>query len=445
MSRFAYCILALAAVFPLSLGFAGEEKGEPKPPPKEDGAAPGAGAEKKPAGPKAPQVSPEERRKNFQRVREILMKNRKGEEITAEDRAFIKKNAPRMERMLDQRRGGQRPGAAGGQQPGGERRGGFGSFRDRMRRDPMKRYIAELNIVDRASLTAATTLFRAEAREEALAILDKVNETSPDTEAVGFARLLMGTYLQQMEKPEKAKEMFLAVTGRATPFAMMHLFKPDQIQGKAELVIATVKQMMATQKSAIDRCRVVQAMLDGLDRINLEPKARAEVLKAIAGMVSHEDAMANKEVLAKEREAYGDMFRGMNPMMGRESSWRRRGMDRGPEKGREAPGQAMKRRMKEMGDVPPERRRETIEQMKANIRKKLEALGEGGDPEVRERLEKNLEKIDKLEKKIDKKNDGDAAEKAEKRAKKQEEKERKKAGKEGKEEKEKGPVEGAQF
>jgi hypothetical protein len=448
MSRSACCFLFLVGVFPLALCFAGEEKDEPEPPKadrgaakKEEGKPLGPRAGGKAAGPRAPQAGAEERRKNFKRVREILMKNRRGEEITEEERAFISKNAPRMERMLDQRRPGQGPGGA---RPPGRRRGGFQGLRDRMRRDSANEFIAKLNVVDRASLMAATMLFEAEAHEEALATVSKVNETSPDTDAVGFARLLMGRFLLRMEEADKGREILRVVTGRAAPFALQHLLQTDQTQGQADRVIVVVNQMMAAQKSALDRCRVVLAVLEGADRIGLDPKPRAEVLKAVAAMVSREDAMANQELLAKERESYGQFFRGMGRRE-RELPWRRRARDR--EKG-EPPGRAMKRRMKELGDAPPDRRRETMEQMKANIRKKLESMGEGGDPEVRKRLEKNLEKIEKLQRKLERKKarDADGEGEADERARRKERKRRKKEEREGeKEGREDGPVEGAQF
>lgn len=331
-----------------------------------------------------------EREEMAARLREIMRKRRNGEELTDDERAFIQKGADRL-------MGGEGRGNQGGG-PGGEGRGGPPWARNAELRarpepaDPVRQGIARLNVADRAALGAAWALFETNKREEAVAAAAKVAEATPDPEAAGYARLLMGRFYLEMEKPDRAREMLQVVKGPAAALALKMLIEHLAADGGPDAVVAAYQALLAAQADvALDRARVLQALLDWLDgpgRERLEAEGRAKVLLAVAESVSREQAFAAKEALAKERQAAESAGNGTLPrfevFMGGE------GGPGGP------PGRdMMKERLKDLKDMPPDRRAEAVEDARQELKRRLAALGDDGKPDERMRLEKALEKLDK--------------------------------------------------
>ncbi|MCK6472662.1 MAG: hypothetical protein L6R28_13040 [Planctomycetes bacterium] len=261
--------------------------------------------------------------------------------------------------------------------------------------DPVRQGIANLNVADRAALGAAWALFETNKREEAVAAAAKVAEATPDIEASGYARLLMGRFYLEMEKPDRAREMLQVVKGPAAALALKILIEHLAADGGPDAVSAAYQALLAAQPDvALERARVLQALLDWLDgpgRERLEAEGRAKVLQAVAGSVSREQALAAKEALAKERDAAEAAERAGNRnlphfevFMGGE------GGPGGP------PGRdMMKDRLKDLKDMPPDRRAEALEDVRQDLKRRLAALEDDANPDERKRLEKALEKLEK--------------------------------------------------
>lgn len=336
-----------------------------------------------------------EREEMAARFREIMRKHRNGEELTDDERAFIQKGAERL--MGGEGRGG----------PPGMRNAEFRAHPEPA--DPVRQGISGLNVADRAALGAAWALFESNKRDEAVAAAAKVAEATIDLEAAGYARLLMGRFYLEMERPDRAQEMLQVVKGPAAALALRFQLEHLSAGGGPDTVVAAYRALLAAQADvALDRARVLQALLDWLDgpgRERMEAEGRAKVLQAVAGSVSREQALAAKEALAKEREAAQAAESAGNRNLPRVEFFM--GGEGGPGGPGGPPGREMKDRLKDLKDMPPERRAEALEDVRRELKRRLAALGDDGNPEERKRLEKVLEK---LEKQARKGADGEAGE-----------------------------------
>jgi tetratricopeptide (TPR) repeat protein len=164
---------------------------------------------------------------------------------------------------------------------------------------------ADLNVVDRAALASAQALMQAGKRDEAIAVAEKVATKSPDAEAAGVARLLAGRWYIEKGEEEAGNKNLRSVTGRAAALALAPLVEPLLKKQDRVGLVAACKDLVAAQPTGLDRCRVLKAMLDLLERPGPELSAelRAEVAGALSALVPYEEALAAKDALAKERAA----------------------------------------------------------------------------------------------------------------------------------------------
>ncbi len=335
----------------------------------------------------------DERQAMQQRAKEIWAKRKAGKELNEDERALL-------ERVMRQKE----PFEAGGRKPKGppwvRREEGERNPGRPQGPNPIQIFISEINVVDRAALTAAQTLFELERREQALEAAAKVIEKSPDKEAVALARLLAGRFHMRMEQPEKGRALLLQVTGRPAVFALHALLGPlirgqeageDQGEGAAKQILEAYKKMLSHQPEGLDRARLLQALVEGLSRPGISPELKAKVLGAVGETVKYDDALAAREALAKERKAFQD----------REQMARRMGPDR--ERGdRGRPEDDIKRRLKDMGDMPQGHRKKMLANMRAQLENRLKELGDAGPAEERENLQKALQRLEKHAKKLGK-------------------------------------------
>lgn len=332
------------------------------------------------------------------RIKEILAKRKAGQELTPQDKEFLEQNA----RFLKKTAKGDEPFR---KVPPAEKMPGLVEGAPGMgmgpQREPMKpgegelqALVGRLNVVDRAELSAAQHLWRATKRDEAVALAQKTAGKTPDPEAAGVALLMVGRFLMESGKAEEAAKNFRAVTGRAAALAMIDLAEPLMKAKDTPGLLAAFKDLLTSQKNGLDRCRVAKAFLEYLDRVGQEglaPEQRAELMQAVAASIPYEEAMAAKEELAKEQPPApqpATPFQGP-PMFGPGNMG-----PGGPGAG--MPPELMER-FRNLRDLPPEQRRETINVLMKEIAGQVKQLEAAGRMEEAKRLREILERHEQME------------------------------------------------
>jgi tetratricopeptide (TPR) repeat protein len=337
------------------------------------------------------------------RIKDILAKRKAGQELTPQDKEFLEQNA----RFLKKAAKGDDPFR---KMPPAEKMPGFVEGAPGMgpQREPIKPGEAELqsllgrlNVVDRAELSAAQQLWRATKHDEAVALAQKTAGKTPDTEAAGVALLMVGRFLMETGKAEEAAKNLRAVTGRAAALAMIDLAEPLMKTKDTPGLLAAFKDLLTSQKNGLDRCRVAKAFLEYLDRVGpdgLAPEQRAELMQVVAASIPYEEAMAAKEELAKEQppappQQQPPPFPGQ-PMFGPGNPGPMGGFMGGPGAG--LPPELMER-FRNLRDLPPEQRRETINVLMKEVAGQVKQLEAAGKVEEAKRLKEILERHEQME------------------------------------------------
>ncbi|MCW8133772.1 MAG: tetratricopeptide repeat protein, partial [Planctomycetota bacterium] len=249
--------------------------------------------------------------------------------------------------------------------------------------------LAKINVVDRALLSAALEQYRAEKRDEAAATAARVVEKSSDADGVGAARLFLGRVALEKNQPDEARKLFRAVTGRAAALAVPHLLEPlGKPDADAEAIAKEAKDLAAAQKSALDRCRVVKAVLDYLTRPTppgqgVPPELRVSLLLQVADWIPYEEALAAQAELVKEEplnEGPGGPRGGM--VAAREAA--------PPEMPRE-----ILDRLRDLRNMAPEQRKETLQHVRGMLQEQVEKLKGQGREDDANRLKEMLERFDR--------------------------------------------------
>lgn len=254
--------------------------------------------------------------------------------------------------------------------------------------------IAQVNVVDRAALGAAFAQYMSGKKDEALATADKVAQKSSDPDGQGLARLMAARMKMETGQTDEAQKLLRAVTGRAAALALMAIADPLVKAGDAEGVASAAKELVVAQKSALDRCRVVKALLDMLDRPNppgqgggLAVEARAGLMLKASEWVTYEDALAAQAILSKEPPIFEGPG-GMGGMGGPGQAGMKEPVQMG-----ELPGDLMQQ-FRNMKDAPPEQRREVLKNMRTHIEERIKKLNaEGKEPEAA-RLQEFMDRME---------------------------------------------------
>lgn len=377
---------------------AGEEGAPPPPPP---GPPPAAAA---PDAPKEnrERVNDPERREQMRHARQIMARKEAGEALTAEDREFLEQHGQELQKAQRRMGAGERDGRAGagpgqgpGPGPGMEPRQGpspLSSF-------ALRPLLEEINVADRASLSLALAKFQNEKKDEAIALAEKVADAkNADPEAAGVARLILARMLSEKGEKDAAARMFRTVTGHAAVQALANLLEPLARGGDSDGLLTAFKDLLAAQPDALGRCRVLKALLDLADRFGAEvlsAPALEKILQAAAGSVSAEEALANREALAKENQA---PFNRPPPGPMGPPGMR---MGEGAQGGL---GQEIMQKLMAARALPPDQRQEAIKDIKTMLDKGLEDRGREApkDPpkdELRRKIPKELKEKEKAARK----------------------------------------------
>ena len=284
MKRGCVCLLLVGLAFPWAQSGRGEDAPPPKDPPARVGKA---------------GITPEMKDK-IKRARELLQKRHRGEELTPEERAWLEKEAPEL------RAAAKRLGMMDPLEPGGFAGGAGPRLPFEAAQWEAQALMRELNVLDRAALTAAFLNLHEEKREEALAAAEKVMDKSPDPNASSLARWIIARIRQEKGETEAAGKLFRQVAGRAAPLALRDLLAPLLKAGDLKGALAAYKELAAAQPSALDRCRLLGALTEHLERLPADTvplETRTALLARAAETVAYEEAQAAREALQKEREA----------------------------------------------------------------------------------------------------------------------------------------------
>ncbi|MCZ7644194.1 MAG: hypothetical protein M5U26_02755 [Planctomycetota bacterium] len=240
----------------------------------------------------APEGGKDERGK----LKDLMAKLRNGEVLTPEEQAQMDQMKEGGKRLL-----GRVKDELEGKGPRGRGREEGGA---------LKPALELLNVHERAQLAAQIAQFQAGKKEEALAAIAKFIEEEAlqaerDPETAGVARLTLGHLQFEAGKAEDAMGTYRTVTGRMAPEALMALLEQllREKEPDANAILESYRQMLAMQKTALDRCRLLKGflhLLDGPSANRLVPEARAKLFEGAAGSVPREEALAHREALAKE-------------------------------------------------------------------------------------------------------------------------------------------------
>jgi hypothetical protein len=304
------------------------------------------------------------------RLKDILRKKKAGQELTADEKEFLEKNARffKHPKQLKQKKVGfGEPGGFRPQQPPAAQQ--------------LQVLLSRLNVVDRAALSGAQQLWQGKRRDDAVALAEKIVGKTPDADAAGVARLMLGRFLMELERKEEADKHLRAVTGRAAELAMAELAQPLIKANDVTGLLAAFKDLLTSQKNGLDRCRVVKALLDLFDRSmedGLPPDQRAELLQAVADSIPYEEALAAKEALAKEEPLVPLRPQGF-------------GAGRGPNAGPPIPPEMMER-LRAMRELPPDQRNEAMGALMKEMWDRAEKLEAEGRVEEARRLKEMVER-----------------------------------------------------
>lgn len=256
--------------------------------------------------------------------------------------------------------------------------------------DVLQQLLPKINLVDRALLSAALEQYRAEKRGDAVATATRVMEKSTDPDGVGAAKLFLGRAAQEKNQADEAKKFFRAVTGRAAALAVLQLLEPlGKPDADAEAIAKEAKDLVAAQKSPLDRCRVIKAMLDYLTRPmppgqGVPPEVRTSLMLKVADWVPYEDALAAQAELAKE-EPVGEGPGGRGVAMMREGPM--------PDQG-QMPREILDK-VRDLRNMAPEQRKETLQQIRGMLENQMEKLKGQGREEDANRLKEMLDRLER--------------------------------------------------
>lgn len=310
------------------------------------------------------------------RLKDIVAKKKAGQELTPDERAFLEQNARFMKKPK-----GEFPGAPEGLKPPPQIPSSD---------HELQILLAQLNVVDRAALSAVQQLWDGGRRDEAIALAEKIAGKTPDTDAAGVARLMLGRFLTKSGRAEEAGKHLRVATGRAAALAMVELAQPAMKARDVPGLLAAFKDLLASQKNSLDRCRVLKALLDFLDRPTLDPwppEQRAELLQALANSIPYEDALAAKEALAEEKP--------LVPVTPDPQAFAP-GQGPGPKGGPPLPPE-MQERFRAIRDLPPDQRHEAMGALMKDVARQVEQLRAAGREEEARRLAEMLERHEQME------------------------------------------------
>ena len=249
-------------------------------------------------------MSDDDRRAFMQKFMAAMQKRQRGEALTDEEQGVLDKGKTMgVGRMM----GGDAGGGGGRVGPGPT-----AASRSAQPTDP-RALLSGVNVVDRALLSAALSLSAAGKTDEGLALVDKVLQKSPDKNATGLARFVLGKAQMAKGDAAVAEKTMRAVTGRAAVLAFTTLAEPLVKNNDAAGLSALYKDLLAAQITDLDRCRLLQALIDLVDNSGTLPtQARVEILSTAAAGVTYEQAMATRDALAQEKAAQSQAAPMMN-------------------------------------------------------------------------------------------------------------------------------------
>lgn len=287
--------------------------------------------------------------------------------------------------------------------------------------------LPSLNVLDRVSLQEAVEELKGERFDKAEALLKVVVDKSPQAEARGIAAVLLARLLREQKKGPEAVEVLKLPAGRAAPATAWELLQCLPAEGKAEAAAKALHEMIKVQKTPLDRCRILSGLLDVFTERGeeLEPEMRETLLQVTAALkdaVSYKEAMKAAKVLAHERtalQAWREAVRRRRAEKLRQARFDRfrrmfggnrrrprgaaaRGMDKDAE-GKGAGGKGEKagrlmppevrEKLKHLRDMEPAERRKALEDIRAELEKRLEKARDQGNKEAAATMEKLLRRM----------------------------------------------------
>jgi len=314
-----------------------------------------------------------------ERLKEILKKKKAGQELTVDEREFLEKNARFLKKQRPHKGNALGP-------PQGPR------FHQPAPPDQLQTLLTKVNVVDRAALSAVRLLWKGGQRDDAVALAEKIIGKTPDPDAAGLAHLILGRFLTELEKKEEADKHLRAVTGRAASLAMVELAEPLMKAKDVPGLLAAFKDLVASQKSGLDRCRVVKALLEQLERPipdALPPEQYATLLQAVADSIPYEEALAAKEALAKEEPLVPAQPQAFGP--GRGGPGQRGGPPMPPE---------IMERFRAVRELPPDQRHQAIDALMKEVAVRAGELHAEGRVDEARRLKMMLERHEQMKAKM---------------------------------------------